>query len=305
MTGRPENIAHLSREHRFHFLEAAVEELPAIAASVDWVMHFASPASPPKYQAAPIECMRCNAEGTRLLLELADEKRAQFFLASTSEVYGDPMVHPQVETYLGNVNSVGPRSMYDESKRYAEAMTAAFQKTRGVATRIIRIFNTYGPRMSPDDGRVISNFICQALSGRALTVYGDGGQTRSFQFIDDLLEGVIRLMQIDYSAPVNLGNPQEFSILELVEVIREMVEERDIRITFCPLPKDDPTRRRPDITRANTLLNWQPRVRLREGIARTVPYFREQLAGADGKVFADLEAISNLESTSGPSSTMR
>jgi dTDP-glucose 4,6-dehydratase len=302
MTGRAENLAHLKRERRFHFLEASVEELPDIEASVDWVMHFASPASPPKYQNAPIECMRCNAEGTRKLLELADRNRAQFFLASTSEIYGDPDVHPQVESYVGSVNPVGPRSMYDESKRYAEAMTVAFQDVHGVPARIIRIFNTYGPRMAPDDGRVISNFLCQALAGKALTVFGDGSQTRSFQYIDDLLEGVIRMMRADYSRPVNLGNPQEFTILELADVVRELVDEHETEITFCALPEGDPTRRRPDISRAQELLSWQPQVLLREGLERTVPYFRDQLAGHRGRVPAGLEAISSVESTSeGPS----
>lgn len=283
MTGRPENIAHLEDEPQFHFIEGFVEELPPIVASFDWVMHFASPASPPRYQAAPIDCMRCNGEGTRLLLELAERNNAQFFLASTSEIYGDPAVHPQVESYLGNVNPIGPRSMYDESKRYAEAMTAAFQNTGRVDTRIIRIFNTYGPRMSPDDGRVVSNFICQALRGEALTVYGDGGQTRSFQHIDDLIEGIVRLIHKAFHLPVNLGNLQEFSILGLINVIQQVMKEQEIRITFCPLPGEDPARRRPDISRAMTLLNWKPRINLREGIERSVPYFREELARDRGK----------------------
>lgn len=301
MTGRAENIAHLKRESRFYFLEAAVEDMPDIEASVDWVMHFASPASPPKYQAAPIECMRCNGEGTRKLLELAQRKGAKFFLASTSEVYGDPEIHPQVESYVGSVNPVGPRSMYDESKRFAEAMTAAFQRTHGVDTRIIRIFNTYGPRMSPDDGRVISNFVCQALAGRPLTVYGDGTQTRSFQYIDDLLEGIVRLMQTDYHLPVNLGNPQEFTILDLAEVVRDLVYGGETEIIFCPLPKDDPTRRRPDISRAQELLGWQPEILLRDGLDRTVPYFRDQL-GERERLPVGLEEISGVESTSeGPS----
>ncbi|QDG52862.1 SDR family oxidoreductase [Persicimonas caeni] len=297
LTGRAENIAHLAREPNFHFLEASVEELPDIEAAVDWVMHFASPASPPKYQASPIECMRCNSEGTRRLLELAHQKGAKFFLASTSEVYGDPEIHPQVESYVGSVNPVGPRSMYDESKRFAEAMTVAYRNKYGVDSRIIRIFNTYGPRMSPDDGRVISNFVCQALAGKPLTVYGDGTQTRSFQYIDDLLEGVVRLMQTDYNMPVNLGNPQEFTILDLAEVVRDLVHDGVTEITFCPLPKDDPTRRRPDISRAQELLGWQPEILLRDGLERTVPYFRDQL-GQDERMPAGLEQISSIESTS-------
>ena len=296
LTGRAENIAHFTREPSFHFLEASVEEMPDIEASLDWVMHFASPASPPKYQDAPIECMRCNGEGTRHLLELAERKGAEFFLASTSEVYGDPEVHPQVESYVGNVNPVGPRSMYDESKRYAEAMTVAYQNTYSVPSRIIRIFNTYGPRMSPDDGRVISNFICQALQGKPLTVYGDGSQTRSFQYIDDLLEGICRLMQADYNQPVNLGNPEEFTILELAEVVRELVDGGETEIVFCPLPKDDPTRRRPDISRAQELLGWQPEILLDEGLKRTVPYFRDQLSSEE-PLPVGLEVISSAEST--------
>ncbi len=275
-TGRAQNIAHLERETRFHFLEASVEELPEIEASLDWVMHFASPASPPKYQAAPIECMRCNGEGTRKLLDLALKKDAQFFLASTSEVYGDPEVHPQVESYVGHVNPVGPRSMYDESKRFAEAMTVAYRNKHSVAARIIRIFNTYGPRMAPDDGRVISNFICQALQGRSLTIYGEGTQTRSFQYIDDLLEGVVRLMQVDYFEPVNLGNPDEHTILDLAEIVCGLLGD-STELTFCPLPKDDPTRRRPDIDRAEQVLDWRPSVPLRQGLAHTVAYFRDQL----------------------------
>lgn len=302
LTGRPENIAHLKREPRFHFVEAAVESMPEISARFDWVMHFASPASPPKYQASPIDCMRCNAEGTHKLLELCEQQRAQFFLASTSEIYGDPLRHPQVESYWGNVNPIGPRSMYDESKRYAEAMSAAFRRSRNVKTRVIRIFNTYGPRMSPDDGRVVSNFICQALSGRSLTIYGDGSQTRSFQFIEDLLEGIIRLMQVDYQEPINLGNPQEFSVLELAERIKQAVDRRDIRIVFYPLPGDDPTRRRPDISRARELLNWAPQVGLCEGLERTIPYFRGQLNRRRASKLVELGALSAQKSRpTGPS----
>lgn len=278
-TGRRQNIAHLEREARFHFLEADVEALPDIHAPLDWVMHFASPASPPKYQEHPVRCMRCNAEGTHRLLALAERSRAEFFLASTSEVYGDPRVHPQVESYVGSVNPVGPRSMYDESKRYAEAMTMAYRNKFGVGSRIIRIFNTYGPRMSPDDGRVISNFVCQALRGEPLTVYGDGSQTRSFQFVDDLVEGIVRLMGVDFGEPVNLGNPEEFTILELAHVVDEFVGG-GAGVEFCALPREDPTRRRPDITRAEELLGWQPQIRLRAGLERTVPYFLEQLGPA-------------------------
>ena len=240
------------------------------------MLHFASPASPPKYLAHPIETLLVNSEGTHHLLELARHHGAQFLLASTSEVYGDPMVHPQVESYWGHVNPVGPRSVYDESKRYAEAITTSYGRS-GLSVRIIRIFNTYGPRMDPDDGRVVSNFIAQALSDRPLTVYGDGSQTRSLQYVDDLVEGIIRLMDVEWSAPVNLGNPEELTVRELASLVIELTGSASV-ITSEPLPDDDPRRRKPDITLATRLLGWKPRVLVRQGLARTIGHYRERLS---------------------------
>jgi dTDP-glucose 4,6-dehydratase len=237
------------------------------------VLHFASPASPPKYLAHPIETLRVNAEGTRHLLELARHKDAAFFLASTSEVYGDPTVHPQPEGYWGNVNPIGPRSVYDEGKRYAEALTMAYHRSQGVDTRIIRIFNTYGPRMDPCDGRVVSNLVVQALRGEPLTIYGDGSQTRSFQYVDDLLEGIVRLMAVEHHEPINLGNPTEFTMQQLAQVVMEVCGVAS-RIVYAPLPEDDPKQRRPDIGKARALLGWEPEVALRDGLALTTAYFR-------------------------------
>ena len=285
LTGHRRNLAHLMEEPRFRFIEGDVCQPLVLQGPLDWVLHFASPASPPRYQDCPIHCLRTNAEGTHLLLELARELGAKFFFASTSEVYGDPEVHPQVESYRGNVSCTGPRSMYDEGKRYGEAMVMAHRQQHGTDTRIIRIFNTYGPRMAPDDGRVVSNFVCQALQGEALTVYGDGGQTRSFQYVDDLVEGIWRLMHVDGAyEPVNLGNPHELTILELAETIRELLPGGTTEVRYEPLPADDPTRRKPDIDRAKALLDWQPKTMLREGLSKTVPYFAQVLG-------ADLEAL--------------
>ena len=280
LTGHRRNLEHLTDEPRFRFIEGDVCDPPELDGPLDWILHFASPASPPRYQDCPIHCLRTNAEGTHLLLEQARRLGAKFFFASTSEVYGDPEVHPQVEDYRGNVSCVGPRSMYDEAKRYGEAMVMAHHHEHGTDTRIIRIFNTYGPRMAPDDGRVVSNFVCQALEGLALTVYGDGAQTRSFQYVDDLVEGIWRLMGVDFHEPVNLGNPQELTILELARTIQELLPAGATEVRFEPLPADDPTRRKPDITRAAELLGWEPKTRLREGLSRTIPYFAE-LLGAD------------------------
>ncbi|WP_027881759.1 UDP-glucuronic acid decarboxylase family protein [Meiothermus rufus] len=275
-SGQRRNIELLSEWPRFHFLEADASRPLDIAGPLDWVMHFASPASPPRYLKLPLETLLVNAEGTRHLLDLAVAKGARFFLASTSEVYGDPLVHPQPEGYWGNVNPVGPRAIYDEAKRYAETLTTAYQQARGVSTRIIRIFNTYGPRMDPQDGRVVTNFIVQALKGQPLTIFGDGCQTRSFQYVDDLIEGIRRLMEVEYHQPVNLGNPEEYTMLELAQLVQELVGSR-LPFVHQPLPQDDPRQRRPDITRAKTLLGWEPRVPVREGLARTIAYFRELL----------------------------
>jgi dTDP-glucose 4,6-dehydratase len=239
-------------------------------------MHFASPASPPKYLEKPVETLRVNSEGAYHLLELARRKRAAFFLASTSEVYGDPMVHPQPESYWGHVNPAGPRSVYDEAKRYAEAITTAYHTKFGVDTRIIRIFNTYGPRMDPDDGRVVTNLVTQALRGGRMTIYGDGTQTRSFQYVDDLIDGIAALMDVSYQRPVNLGNPEEYTMVELARAVGELTQV-DAGLEFHPLPVDDPRQRRPDISLASELLGWRPVVGLREGLRRTIDSFRREL----------------------------
>lgn len=272
-TGRVTNLAHLRDHLRFVFVEADVSRPLELDEGFDWILHFASPASPPKYLARPVETMRVNAEGTRHLLDLACKTGAAFLLASTSEVYGDPEIHPQPEYYWGNVNPTGVRSVYDEGKRYAEALTMAFNRAYGVSTRICRIFNTYGPRMDPHDGRVVSNLIRQALAGEPLTLYGDGRQTRSFQYVDDLVEGVVRLMASAKSEPVNLGNPEEYTIVELATIVKELTGSES-PIVYEPLPQDDPRQRQPDISRARTILDWEPRVPVREGLRRTIEAFR-------------------------------
>lgn len=270
ISGQPQNTALFLGHPHFRFLEAdVVQGIPYGGEPLDWVMHFASPASPPHYQQYPIETLMVGAQGTQNGLELAHRHGARFFLASTSEVYGDPLVHPQPETYWGNVNPNGVRSCYDEGKRYAEAITMAYHRTLGVDTRIIRIFNTYGPRMRLDDGRVITNFVDQALRGEPLTIYGNGSQTRSFQYIDDLVEGISRLMAVAYHEPVNLGNPDEYTMLNLVEVM-EGVLGRTLELRYEPLPGDDPKKRKPDITVAGTLLRWKPQVQLEVGLTRTL-----------------------------------
>jgi len=279
-TGSATNLAHLRREPRFTFIEHDVVQplAPAACGKPDWILHFASPASPPKYLARAVETLRVNAEGTFHLLEMALQTGARFLLASTSEVYGDPLVSPQPEGYAGNVNPIGPRSVYDEGKRYAEALTMAYLRTRGVDTRIIRIFNTYGPRLDPGDGRVVSNFITQALHGKPLTVYGDGNQTRSFQYVDDLMDGIVRLLAVQYHAPVNLGNPEEYTMLALAGMVNELTASTS-PIVFEPLPEDDPKQRRPDIALAGRLLGWSPRVPVRQGLARTIAFYRTAPTG--------------------------
>lgn len=288
ITGSWRNLTSLLDHPRFVLLEHDVVDPLDWSGPLDWILHFASPASPPKYQQNPIQTLRSNAEGTYRLLELARAKHARFLFASTSEVYGDPAQHPQREDYWGHVNPVGARSMYDEGKRYAEAMAVNYHRTRGVPVRIVRIFNTYGPRMRQDDGRVIVNFINQALTGNPLTVYGDGTQTRSFQFIDDLVEGVCRALRANYSKPINIGNPEEYSMLQLAEVVLELTGSGS-SIAYEPLPKDDPKRRRPDISLASSLLGWKPRASLREGLEATIRYF-EGLLGVTGTVSATAHA---------------
>lgn len=275
LSGQRGNTALFTEHPLFRFVEADVSlGMPPQDEPLDWVMHFASPASPPHYQQHPIATLTVGAQGTQHSLELARTHGARFFLASTSEVYGDPQVHPQPESYWGHVNPNGLRSCYDEAKRYAEAITMAYHRHHGVDTRIIRIFNTYGPRMRADDGRVITNFIHQALRGEPLTIYGDGRQTRSFQYVDDLVEGIVRLMGVDYHDPVNLGNPDEFTMTELVSVLGEVLE-RDLPVIHEPIPLDDPRQRRPDITLARQLLKWQPMVALRDGLRRTLEHVNE------------------------------
>jgi nucleoside-diphosphate-sugar epimerase len=274
ITGQHRNLEPLQAYLGFSFLEADVIQPIQLEGDLDWVMHFASPASPPKYLKKPFETMLVNSEGSRHLLELCRAKNAAFFLASTSEVYGDPLIHPQPETYWGHVNSIGPRSIYDEAKRYAETLTMAYHQTYGVSTRIIRIFNTYGPRMDALDGRVVTNFINQSLSGNPLTIYGEGQQTRSFQYVDDLIEGIRRLMSTEYHLPVNLGNPEEYTMLELATLVQELSGTK-LELMFKDLPTDDPKQRKPDITRARELLKWEPRVAVRDGLSRTIEYFQQ------------------------------
>ena len=276
LTGRRENLEALVGFPHFSFLEHDVIQPVPVKGDLDWVLHLASPASPPRYLEAPLATLRVNAEGTRHLLELARRTGASFLLASTSEVYGDPLVHPQPEDYWGNVNPVGVRSVYDEAKRYAEAITMAYHREFGLSVRICRIFNTYGPRMDPYDGRVVSTFIRQALLGEDLTVHGDGSQTRSFQFVADLVEGIRRLMEVDYPHPINLGNPEEYSILELARKVLELTGSSS-RIRFTEPMEDDPRRRRPDISRARQILQWSPRVSLEEGLRETIRYFEKIL----------------------------
>lgn len=274
-TGRRENLADLVDDPRLELLECDVSAGLPVDGSVDAVLHFASPASPPAYLARPLETLAVGSEGTRHALELARTHGSRFLLASTSEIYGDPLVHPQAETYLGNVNSVGPRAVYDEAKRFAEAITMAYHRTFGLDTKIVRIFNTYGPRMAPGDGRVVTNFIEQALAGAPLTVYGDGSQTRSFCWVDDEVRGFVALLHSEWIGPMNIGNPGEFTVLELAELVLD-VTGADVPIVFEPLPADDPSRRRPDISLAGEVLGWKPEIDLRTGISRLVEWYRSE-----------------------------
>jgi len=276
VTGREENIAHLGDDPRFRFLRHDISRPLEIAEKVDRILHFASPASPVDYLELPIQTLKVGSLGTHNSLGLAKAHGARFLLASTSEVYGDPLVHPQPETYWGNVNPVGPRGVYDEAKRFAEAMTMAYHRVHGLETRIVRIFNTYGPRMRVRDGRVVPAFIQQSLQGEPMTVFGDGSQTRSFCFVSDLVEGIWRLLNSEVADPCNIGNPQEMTVLQFAQTIRAATGSES-EIVFRELPVDDPKTRQPDITHARTRLGWEPVVSLEEGLSRTIGWFRQEL----------------------------
>lgn len=273
ITGKKENL----KEHKnLTFLEQNIYKYIEVDGSVDWVMHFASPASPSDFKRYPIQILKAGSSGTINALGLAKVKGAKFFLASTSEVYGNPLEHPQKETYLGNVDPISERSVYDEAKRFSEAVTMAYHRFHNINVRITRIFNTYGPRMRPEDGRVISNFICQALTNKPITVYGNGNQTRSFQYITDLTEGILKQMKAEYYEPINLGNPKEYSILEVANIIKKLTISKS-EITFMSLPEGDPVRRRPDITRAKQILNWESKVSLEDGLIKMIDYYKSIL----------------------------
>lgn len=273
ITGNLKNIEHLFPEERFSFYHHDVSKFVHVSGELDYILHFASPASPIDYLKIPIQTLKVGAMGTHNLLGLAKEKKARILVASTSEVYGDPMVHPQTEDYWGNVNPIGPRGVYDEAKRFQEAITMAYHRFHGLETRIVRIFNTYGPRMRLNDGRVLPAFIGQALRGEDLTVFGDGSQTRSFCFVDDLIEGIYRLLMSDYVEPVNVGNPDEISIRDFAEEIIKLTGT-DQKVIYKPLPQDDPMQRQPDITRAREVLDWAPKVSRAEGLKVTYAYFK-------------------------------
>ena len=279
LTGSLNNIAQLRREPRFEYVQQDVN-VPFDVGGVDYIFHFASPASPVDYMEHGIETLQAGSLGSYHALELAQRYGAKYMLASTSECYGDPLLHPQKETYWGNVNPVGPRSVYDEAKRFAEAVTMAYHRYRGVDTRILRIFNTYGPRLQLNDGRVISNFMKQALRGEALTVYGDGSQTRSFCYVSDEVEGILRLAKSDLHDPVNIGNPDEFTVLDCAKMVLKVTGSKS-PIVFEPLPQDDPKQRCPDITQAKELLGWKPKIDLETGLKLSLDYFRKAIAADD------------------------
>jgi dTDP-glucose 4,6-dehydratase len=275
-TGAKDNVASLAAHPQFRFVDHNVSNFIEVKAPVDYVLHFASPASPVDYLELPIPTLKVGSLGTHNALGLAKAKKAVFLLASTSEVYGDPLVRPQNEEYWGNVNPVGPRGVYDEAKRFAEAITMAYHRYHKLDTRIVRIFNTYGPRMRMRDGRVVPNFITQALKGEPLTVYGQGQQTRSFQYIDDLVDGIQKLLKANHHLPINIGNPHEMTVLEFAKKIIELTESKS-SIVYKPLPEDDPQVRQPDIAKAKQILGWEPKVKLEEGLVKTVEYFRQRL----------------------------
>ncbi len=287
ITGTWTNLEHLEGREDFFFIEHDVSKPLYLAEKVDGILHFASPASPVDYLELPIQTLKVGSLGTYNSLGMAKQHGARFLLASTSEVYGDPQVHPQPESYWGHVNPIGPRGVYDEAKRFAEAITMAYHRYHKVDSRVVRIFNTFGPRMRPADGRVVSNFIVQALRGEPLTLYGDGGQTRSFCFVDDEVEGIFRLFFSDFNDPVNVGNPHEFTIQELAEMILEETGSGSELIRL-PLPEDDPKVRQPDITRAREVLGWEPEIGLRDGLKKTIPYFRNlvETEGAEARTLS-------------------
>lgn len=276
ITGSRENIEELLDNSNFTLIEHDISTPLYLEGSIDWVLHFASLASPKYYLKYPIKTLKSGLLGTHNCLGLAKAKNAKFFLASTSEVYGDPLVHPQTEEYWGNVNSVGVRGCYDESKRGAEALTYAYMREHKVNIRVIRIFNTYGPNMHPDDGRVVSNFIVQALMNKNITIYGEGDQTRSFCYIDDLIEGILGLFEINHKMPVNLGNPSEFKIIELAKLVLSLTGSK-AKLEYLSLPEDDPKQRKPDINKAKKILDWEPKVCLEEGLKKTIAYFKKKL----------------------------
>lgn len=275
ITGKVVNIVHLAGNEHFQFIKQDVTEYLYLKGKIDYILHFASPASPLDYQKYPIQTLKVGSLGTHKALGLAREKKAKFLLASTSEVYGDPQVNPQKEDYWGNVNSLGPRGMYDEAKRFAEALTMAYHRYHKIDTKITRIFNSYGPRMRKDDGRAVPTFINQALRGQPLTVFGDGSQTRSFCYVSDLVEGIYKLMVSEINEPVNLGSPHEMSILDFARSVLEITRSQS-KITYKPLPENDPRVRRPDISRARKYLKWQPKVELREGLKETLAWFEKE-----------------------------
>ncbi len=277
ITGNLENIQHLFKLKEFEFYHHDVSKFVHVPGPLDYILHFASPASPIDYLKIPIQTLKVGSLGTHNLLGLAKSKKARILVASTSEVYGDPLVHPQNEDYWGNVNPIGPRGVYDEAKRFQEAITMAYHTYHGLETRIVRIFNTFGPRMRLDDGRALPAFMSQALKGEDITVFGDGSQTRSFCYVDDLIEGIYRLLLSDYPYPVNIGNPDEITLLEFAREIQELTGSQS-KIVFKPLPKDDPKQRRPDITRAKEILGWEPRFSRKEGLKSTLEYFKEKVS---------------------------
>lgn len=277
ITGKPENIAHLKGNRHYTFIEHDVTELMSVDGAVDRIYHMASPASPVGYVKHQVATLKVNSQGTWLMLELAERKKARFLMASTSECYGDPEVNPQTESYWGNVNPIGMRSMYDEAKRFSEACTMAYLRERKVDTRIIRIFNTYGPRMDPYDGRVVISFIRQALHNEPITVFGDGMQTRSLCYVSDLVRGINLAMESDFHEPINLGNPDELTIMDIAREVQALIPGSTSKIVHHPMPPDDPKLRRPDITRAKQILGWQPTVSRREGLTKMIEFYKDQL----------------------------